>query len=115
MYPKLNDDQKLWILPLSGKELYTKVNELRKQNKIDNETMKQAFSFWLNQHGLRHDQPIVFNLSDHKFTENTGKPKLYWEKYDEDITEQILKNEFQIIWNKNKNQLTTIKEVFDSL
>jgi hypothetical protein len=107
MYTKLNDTQKQWVLSLTGKELYSKTLELKNKEKIDNETMKQMFSFWLNEHNLRHDQPYMEirtvepdkNGYSKHFVKNEIEPKLYWENYDEDISIQKIKNEFEVIWN----------------
>lgn len=121
MYTKLNDKQKQWVLALSGKDLYSKTHDLKKENKIDNETMNQMFSFWLNEHELRHDQPYVEirivqpdKQGRTKFmVENRIEPTLFWEKYDEKISTQSIKNEFQTIWNKNKSQLQiNVEDVF---
>jgi len=123
MHTKLNDKQKQWVLALSGRDLYSKTHDLKSQNKIDNETMKQMFSFWLNQHKLRHDQPyvkIIQTMPDKQgrtqfIIENPSIPKLYWEKYDPEISVQTIKNEWQEIWNRNKSQLQiNVEDVFET-
>lgn len=53
MYSKLDDKQKKWILGLCGKELYSKILGLWKEGKVDTETMRQSFAFWLNQHNIK--------------------------------------------------------------
>ena len=105
MYKRLNDKQKQWILSLSGKDLYSKAHDLKNKNKIDTETMIEMFSFWLNEHNLRHDTAYIYNKSTGKFTENIGEPKLFWEQFDDEISIQTIKNEFQVAWNKNKTSL----------
>ena len=121
MPTELNDKQKQWVLSLSGKDLYSKTFELKNQNKIDNGTLKMMFAFWLNQHDMRHDEAytkIVLPKRDQQgrnefIIENITTPKLYWEKYDENISAQTVKNEKQAIWNKNRNRIMSdINEVF---
>lgn len=120
---QLNDKQKQWVLSLSGKDLYSKTLELRKQNKVDSETMKQMFAFWLNQHNIRHHEPYIKIISVQPdkqgrtqfMVENRSKISLGWGKYDESISEQSVRNEEEIIWNKNKSQLEAeVERIFNT-
>lgn len=107
MYSKLNDEQKNWILSLNGKDLYEKANELKDQGKIDNETTVEMFSFWLNENNLRHDDAFVriHTPAPDKagrsvfVVKNESIPKLFWEKFDDNLSSQQLKNEREVIWH----------------
>ena len=119
---KLTDKTKQWILKLSGRDLFEKVRENLKTDKIDNETAKQIFSFWLNQRKLRHDEPFVkiFQPQQDKqgrsefIVENLSVPILYWEKYDSEVSVQTINNNWQEIWHKNKSQLQKdVEQIFN--
>jgi len=112
-YDKLTDKTKQWILDLTGRQLYEKVSLSLKEKKIDVETVKQMYAFWLNQHNLRHDQSFIKIHTPKRDQEggdtfiihNIGTPRLYWERYDENISVQTIKNEFQTAWRSYDRDL----------
>ena len=121
----LTEKMKIEILKLNGKTLYQRIMTAEK---MDNKTRTEAFAFWLNQHKIRHDKPFFIYIG--KKTEKIrGKdverltrtveqspfePKLYWERYDPEISVQTIKNEFEVAWNKNKSLLEKeVEETFN--
>jgi len=48
----ITEQQKYWILQHNGREITSKLIKLLKQEKIDLDTYKLCFEFWLSEHSL---------------------------------------------------------------
>lgn len=114
--------QKTILSCQSGKELYDRIEKAYREKKISIETKVESYALWLNNRKIRHDSPFMSGIIVDKETKkvqrciihNLAEPQIYWEKFDESVTTQSLKNEFQVAWNRPSSQLEKdTREVFE--